>query len=186
MKRIIALGLAIVLVMAAAVPALAITPGDEHNVGGTVVVVGGDPTANDPPVVKCKWETAAASPAADDDPLKPGLQVDPVVPQGTKTVYFWAVVTDENSLDQLQSVWAEIFHPADCTLKDQIELSPLLPYDATGWAQAQSMLNAADAAGLVTYGPGHDVSSTGTQLVKGEAILYRGELTFVHGQYGGY
>ncbi len=181
MKRIVFIILAVVLALGITVPVMA---QPEHDVDTKVEVTSGGGT-NSTPIIKAKWETAGTGCAKDDDTSKPGTQVDPNVPQGDKTVYFWAVVTD-TSLQDLTGVWVDIWYPDGITLKDQIQLSQ--HYDASQWVQAQNCVTAADTAGLVVYDPDPniDFADVLVELQKGTAWLFRGQYTFTHGQYGGF
>lgn len=183
MKKVLAILLALVLVLAFSVPVMASVT--------EVEMIGSDENAY-VPIVKAKWETSDSWCSSDDDTTKSGTQVLPIVPQGEKTVYFWAVVTDRPLLD-IKHVWAEIYHP-DETLKVQIELEQIYctPWGEDNWLAAADCLEYADLAGLVKYGltnlDGDDIDfgDVYTELFKGEAKMYKGSLTFVHGQPGGF
>ena len=183
MKKALGILLALVLVLAFSVPVMASVT--------EVEMIGSDENAY-VPIVKAKWETSDSWCSADDDPTKSGTQVNPNVPQGNVTAYFWAVVTDKPLAD-IKHVWAEIYHP-DGTLKVQIELEQMYctPWTEANWLQAAECLGYADEADLVTYGSTNldgdaiDFDDVYTELFKGEAKMYRGELTLEHGQPGGF
>ena len=118
MKRALAIGIALVVCLALAVPVMAngITTEVDITAGG------------DPPIVKCKWETPddcdPCYPTYLDecgDPCNtPGTQVlatpgtldtegMPVI--GVKPVQYWAVVTHELGMDYINKVYADVYHP---------------------------------------------------------------------------
>jgi len=178
MKKLIGI-LLLVVAIAMSLPMQAMA----LDVDTQVEVIGGGGT-NNAPFIKCKWETSGPLANNDDNPLKPGLQANPIVPQGEKTVYFWAVVTDDDSMDQITGVWAEIFKP-DGTLKHQIELTQIFCTEPD-WPKASAAVQAAADAELLTIAPGMTLDEVKTELIKGEAKLYKGSMTFVHGQWGGF
>ena len=195
MKKLIAIALALAMALAlslTAIPAMANTNEAETKVE---VVSGGG--TNHQPVIKAKWETSGPYCNSDDNTVKPGLQANPNVPQGTKTVYFWAVVSDPDSLDQITGVWVDLYKP-DGTLKVQIELEQVYCTEPE-WPNAAVCVQAAADADLLVLGEMYDVSDPDnwiivpatlddvkTELIKGEAKLYKGSHDFVHGQWGGF
>jgi hypothetical protein len=168
-KKLIAVILAVVLVVAIAVPAFA-------NGGTTDVTVtaGG----GSPPIVKCKWETP------DDGDTGSGTQV---LPSGTyqvyKEVHFWAVVTDPEGVETVSHVFADVFHPAgppeNGSFKYQLEL--LLVDQAAGLAAFE----AAELADLITYNTGHTPETVLHQLEQGLARVYEGTQVLSYHQPAG-
>jgi hypothetical protein len=94
----------------------------------------GDTSSNPAPIIKCKWEydqlvycdcvdPCVCDPTClehDACPCADGLQVKPVI--GGKTyVEYYAVVTDESGVGDIEKVYADVWHP-DCSFKYQIEL----------------------------------------------------------------
>ena len=74
---------------------------------------------NLPPIVKVKWEYDEDD-GYHDASVSPGLQVAPNL-FGTRTVGYYAVVTDPNGRETVASVYADVWHP-DGSYKYQIEL----------------------------------------------------------------
>jgi len=67
-----------------------------------------------PPVILAKWETDATSSLEDGDVTHqtPGSQFNPPGTfQGTKTIYYYAIVTDAQGPDVIDEVFAEVWHP---------------------------------------------------------------------------
>jgi hypothetical protein len=78
-------------------------PGEEVTVSATVAVAA--------PEVVCKCE------GPDDDPVKPGTQVEPNLWPDTKTVMKCAIVCDPNSIGDIKYVNATTYYP-DGTIKE--------------------------------------------------------------------
>lgn len=175
MKKALTIVLALALSLALVGPVLA---NNGQDVETNVTVIGGGGSS---PVIKCKWETAWTWANGDDDLTKDGLQVDlSVIPQGSKTVYYWAVAADPNF--DVSKVWADVYEPCD-VFKYQVQLDQIY-CDTPVWAVAD--LELADAAGLITYGPGHDLASVSQQLLDEQAKMYKGQADLEHPQPGGY
>ena len=88
-------------------------------------VLGGSST---PPIVKCKWETPDDGDPDHVTPLTQTLPVlgDPDGTEGLKAVKYWAVCTDDEGVGTVESVYADVYHPAGPPLyeswKYQLEL----------------------------------------------------------------
>ena len=78
-------------------------PGEEVTVSATVAVAA--------PEVVCKCE------GPDDDPVKPGTQVEPNLWPDTKTVMKCAIVCDPNGIDNIKYVNATTYYP-NTTIKE--------------------------------------------------------------------
>lgn len=214
-KTVMLLGVALILALVMALmagPAMASTP----KVIDTDATITGDDTGGSPPIIKGKWEkfhhpngTDPASPHAasvdfyDDDPVAGGMQVFPpgeADKQGIVDVEFWAVVTDPQGTDDIQFVYADVYHPAADGSAAQVDfkyevmlLQVCCDYlDPGVRAVAIAEMTAADAAGAITYG---DIPADGTytlddlihQYEKGEAKIYMGhEVLDYHQPWGWY
>jgi hypothetical protein len=131
------------------------------------------------PIVKCKWETP------DDDPATPGTQVDPPgVFGGTKTVTYWAVVTDEEDNGHVGQVYVDVYHPAgppeNGSFKYEVPMN-----EVDKFAVGIPEFEAAAAAGLVVYGPGHTYDTVLNQLQKCVAEVWMGSADLDYHQPAG-
>jgi len=112
MKKVMALVLTLVLLLAIVVPTAAFAE-DMNTTSSVNVATGGGET----PFVKCKWEQQppAVEPSLEDgDPTHatPGFQIlPPLVAGATKTIQYFAVVTDEEDGGNVQQVFADVYHP---------------------------------------------------------------------------
>jgi hypothetical protein len=166
-KKLIAVILAVVLVVAIAVPAFAETTEVTVTAGG-----------GSPPIVKCKWETP------DDGDTGPGTQV---LPSGTyqvyKEVHFWAVVTDPEGVETVSNVFVDVYHPAgppeNGSFKYQLEL---LEVDQAAGITAFENAWTGD---LITFNTGHDYDSVLHQLQQGLARVYEGTQVLSYHQPAG-
>ena len=87
--------------------------------GGGTTQGGSDNLA---PYIKVKWEYDLEA-SCHDSCIDAGLQVAPNL-YGTRTVGYYAVVTDPNGRETVSAVYADIWHP-DGSFKYQIELSKI-------------------------------------------------------------
>jgi hypothetical protein len=136
------------------------------------------------PFVKVKWEGTVGTTVAkcwkDDDLLTNGIQVDPV-PDGDKTIYFFAICTSLSGVDTIDHVYADVYHP-DCTFKYQIELTHHLDSDADPNIVLQ-MLEAVNTnnPSILTYttelyrGEVVDYDEVYEEVLQGEADLWWGQ-----------
>lgn len=65
----------------------------------------------EPPVVKVKWEMLAGTQGADDSTAAGSQVLPPVEFEGTTGVTYCAVATDENGVDDLNAVYADLYFP---------------------------------------------------------------------------
>ena len=120
----------------------------------TEAVVGGG--TGSPPYVCAKFETP------DHDSTANGTQIAPV-PGSMRSVKFYVVVGDPNSVDDVSAVYIKVYHP-DGSLKYQLDaIRPdwtVIPYggmidmdgDCTGNTTVPDALAALDAENRITYG----------------------------------
>jgi len=193
MKKVMALVLTLVLLLAIVVPSAAFATTSSVNVAS-----GGGET----PFVKCKWEQqpVAVNPNLEDgDPshVDPGFQIlPPLVAGATKTIEYYAVVTDEEDGGNLQQVFADVYHPmySPAPYGDEVVGGVLsLPYfkyeiPFSPWqGDKYSMIdkfNAAWEAGLVTLG-GFTYDDIIYELDKGTAKLWMGQAEIDYEQPAG-
>jgi hypothetical protein len=124
------------------------------------VISGG---SDSPPVIKAKWELP------DDNPLMPGTQVDP--PMAHDVVLqreYYAVVTDPQGIFDINRVYVDVYHP-DGSFKYQAEL-----FQVHDVPIATAMVLDADAAGVITYGPGFTLDDLIEEIEQFEAKLFKG------------
>ena len=83
-----------------------------------------------PPVVKAMWahdagdSSAVASESGDPSHLTLGVQIAPNIGfQATKQITFAAIVTDENGVDNITHVYADVYELDNTTLKFEVELT---------------------------------------------------------------
>jgi len=157
------------------------------------VIVGyvyfGNKPIPDRPVVICKWETDLSGSLEDGDPthMIPGSQFFPDVAfEGTKTIQYHAVVTDEEDGGDIYLTFAKIFHPGlpygDESLKYQVHMKNK-GYNASVRSE---FLTACDA-GLVTFNEELDVNQSYAvyKLKTGTATLWTGEAEIHYNQPAG-
>jgi hypothetical protein len=120
-KKILAIALAVIAILALSLPAAA----DSIDTG---VVVSNAEGA--PPVVKAMWEhdagpaSAVASESGDPSHLTLGVQIAPNIGfQATKQITFAAIVTDERGVDNITHVYADVYELDNTTLKFEVELT---------------------------------------------------------------
>jgi hypothetical protein len=125
-KKLIAVAIAILIVMAFSMPALAATP--PASLGTSVTVISGNGAA---PVVKALWESDGTL----TDPPTPtvesgdaghttlGVQIAPNLGfQAKKYVTIYAIVTDLAGVGNITHVYADVLNP-DRSLKFEVELT---------------------------------------------------------------
>ena len=131
MKKIITI-MAILCMVIMTVPAMAdwdqcvdepqITTINTHTTVLGTTIPGGTTqggSENLPPYIKVKWEYDEEA-AEHDSCIDLGLQVAPEL-FGTRTVGYYAVVTDPNGRETVANVYADVYHP-DGSYKYQVEL----------------------------------------------------------------
>lgn len=204
MKKLLVIGLALVLCAAFAVPAFAATVDTDISVVSDGVA----------PIVKCKWETPD-----DADPghacfgtqtlANPGTVIDGTPCElviGEKQVCYWAVVTHTVSMELISGVYADVYHPLaakQLNLSGEIDLTPgldgdsewcgshkyqveLLPYMVDNNPAAVVAFQSAVDQNLVTFN-GYDAAEIIEELVEGNAELYMGcEIIHNHQPAGDY
>jgi hypothetical protein len=157
----------------------AITIGSEFGYGyGYEIVYSG-------PIVKCKWEQLPEEPY-DDDPKTEGLQVLPPLSAGAKRpILYYAVVTHEKGVANIQRVDADVYHPDGSpepygpSVEGGVIRMPYFKYElpleylCTGDA-AEDMVTQAYDMGLVTFNEDYDIYEVLGELDKGTAELWVG------------
>ena len=172
MKIVLAVLMTLALAVGLAFPAVA--NGGSVTTGANVQTGGGQI-----PVVKAKWETP------DEDPIKAGTQVlPPVVYGGTKTVTYWAVVTDEEDNGDVAQVYVDVYHPAgppeNGSFKYEVPMHKVNKFDV-----GIPAFNAAVAAGIVTYNTGFDAAEVLFELNKCTAEVWSGSADLSYHQPAG-
>lgn len=118
-----------------------------------------------PPIVKCKWEQDATTELEDGDADHSisGAQFNPPGEKcGLKTITYYAIVTDEEDMGDVDQVYVDVFHPAGspppycCYDGPQAGGNPLFKYEVpmskvTDQSTMLALLAAADDADLVTF-----------------------------------
>jgi hypothetical protein len=133
MKRLIAIVIAVIAVLAMTAPAMAADPtvtptATPIGVGTGVNISGG---SGDEPIIKCKWESSSIAgndETGDPSHLTSGTQIyPPVTFQGNVPIYFWAIAHD-NPLEDISNVYVDVFHPEGYpeqeSFKFQVILAP--------------------------------------------------------------
>ncbi len=180
MKKVLAILLALVLVLAFSVPALAVTTGVTVEEGGGNI-----------PVIKCKWEET------DMDLTVPGVQIIPSCQFEVSTpVYYFVVVTDVEDNGNVGQVWVDVYHPDDwpdpdtgeCgTFKYEVPLDRWVKSTDAIKEQVKQRFTDADNAGLVTYAAGYDYDDVLDELDKCTAdVWYDFEYLEYHQPAGNY
>jgi hypothetical protein len=180
MKKLIVLTLTVIMVLSLVAPGIALAdsiPGDtsvEINVGENV------------PIVKAKWEQLKCDPY-DDDPTTPGLQVyPPLVAGAMRAIEYYAVVTHEAGVANIQRVDADVYHPVGSpepygpSVEGGVIPAPYFKYEipmtylCTG-DQAEQMLQSAYDMGLVKFAdPPYNLAEVLGELDKGTAEIWVG------------
>lgn len=192
MKKLLAIALALVLLVALAVPVMADGTKDADT---EATVLGGD---GSPPTVKCKWETSGPGcdvESGDPTHLTPGTQIDPIIDEAAQTcqaeVHYWAFVTDPQGVSNIDEVAVDVFEPApDGTYiwKYKVVLEQIYCSPSPDKAAMKSALNCADAANLVTYDPAYDlneIAGDNGEIDQGSVKLYHGSAIIEGHQPGG-
>jgi hypothetical protein len=137
MNKIVVLGVILMMALAITPGILAVEPEETYNqthnqtpgIGTFVTINQGE---GHEPWIKCKWETILPPYVEnetgneildhylDDDMVAAGIQINPVL-MGTKTVYYYALVTDYEGVGGVQHVYVDVYHP-DGQFKYQFEL----------------------------------------------------------------
>ena len=173
LATLLSLIIAIALIAPLAIHAQAPPEESEVEVPTIVNVLSG---SGDPPVVKAKWELP------DDDPNKPGTQIfPPLIHNASLTVEYYAVVTDQQGIDDIDRVYVDVYHP-DGTFKYQVQL-----YQVEDVSEAVAMIEDAADKGVITLAPGFTVADLIHEVEKYEAKVFvgEGELSY-HQPYGNY
>ncbi|MFC1948544.1 hypothetical protein ACFLXY_11575, partial [Chloroflexota bacterium] len=143
------------------------------------------------PVVKAKWEQQPADiePSLEDgDPghLIHGFQIlPPLQACTTKTICYYAVVTDEEDMGNVAQVFADVYHPMYSPepygpsvtggIQNLDYFKYEIPFENIGTGdEAEDIVTAAYDAGLITFNPGYDLDDVLYELDKGVANLWRG------------
>lgn len=191
MKKLLAIALALVLLVALAVPVMA-DGSKDADTEATVLGGGGSP-----PIVKCKWETSsevADSESGDPSHLILGTQIDPIIDEVAMTcqatVYYWAFVTDPQGISNIGEVCVDVFEPKDSTYiwKYKVVLQPIYDGPTPDKAAMKAAINAADRAHLVTYDPAYslaEIAGANGEIDQSKVRLYRGSAIIEKHQPGG-
>jgi len=151
-----------------------------------VNVAGGtDDPSNHAPVIKAKWEYDLDH--GEDAAPDTGLQVAPTL-HGSVKVGFYAVVTDDEGVNTVQAVYADVWHP-DGQFKYQIELTPI-GFDDYGYYNKVSVLSIWDHVVAEHYDiikfNGYSEDDIREELDQELAYIYYGEAYISYCQPGGY
>lgn len=192
MKKIAILLFSIILILGLIAPSAAFAASSEVTVatgGGSI------------PAVKCKWEQqpVAVEPSMEDGDvphLVPGFQINPPLVAGaTKTIEYYAVVTDEEDMGNLAQVFADVYHPAGSpepygpSVVGGVQSLPYfkyeIPYCKLGHSATEiAMVQAAYDADLITFGS-YTLEDIMFELDKGTADLWRGQAEIDYEQPAG-
>jgi hypothetical protein len=185
MKKIIVLTLTVLMVLSLVAPGIAQAqepiPGDTS----VNVATGG----GEYPVVKCKWESEPNDPnyeSGDPTHITDGFQIlPPLEACTTKTICYYAVVTDEEDGGEVSQVFADVYHPAGSpepygpSVVGGVMDYPYFKYEVkfepwgTGDAAEQKVMWAYED-GLITFNPDYDLEDVLYELDKGTAWLWYG------------
>jgi len=180
MKKLIAIVIAIIAVLAMTVPVMA---ADTSAGTGVTISLG-----TNPPIIKCKWEQEPITELESGDPshLTPFTQINPpLVHMATKPIEYFAVITDEEEGGNILQAFAYVFHPDGSPAPYNADVAPGGPYfkykvvftNLGHDAAAIAKVNAANAAGLIKFDPRFNIAEiTGTdgEMPKGNADLWYG------------
>jgi hypothetical protein len=194
-KKILALTLTVLLVLAVLAPTAALA--DTTGSTGVQVATGGGAT----PTVMCKWEQQPIEDLEDADPthIDPGFQITPpMVKCMTKTICYYAVVTDEEDGGAVGQAFADVYHPDnspypyDDSVVGGIPEGGLpyfkyeVPFTIIGHDElAQAIVTTAFEAGLITFNESENISSVNYALDKGFADVWSGCAEIDYEQPGG-
>jgi hypothetical protein len=181
---IISIVTALVTLLVMAVPVSAASTQVNVSVGGGTV-----------PAVKCKWEQQPVSvnpnlEDGDSPHAVPGFQIlPPVVKCKTKTIEYYAVVTDVEDGGNLSQAFADVYHPTGSPepygpskvggvqnlpyFKYEVPFVDLQAGGAITKAAAAVIVNSAYTKGLITFG-NYTIADVLYELDKGTAHLWMG------------
>jgi hypothetical protein len=137
------------------------------------------------PIVKCEWEQLPEE-LYDDDAYTDGLQVLPPLNAGAKRpILYYAVVTHERGVANIQRVDADVYHPDGSpepygpSTEGGVIRMPYFKYElpleyyCTG-DQAETIVTIAHDRNLITFNEGYDIYEVLNELDKGTAELWVG------------
>ncbi|MDD5094241.1 MAG: hypothetical protein PHV74_07675 [Dehalococcoidia bacterium] len=197
MKKMICMMIVIVALLATAVPvALA------ADIGTSVTI---STSGANIPVVKCKWEqdTTVGADLESGDVTHAlydtgANSVDsqflpPLAKCATKTIYYYAVVTDAEDMGNVQQVWVDVFHPEGSPAPYSTSTDPLgplfkyeIPFTKIGFDQAsRDIVTDAFNAHLITFDPTFDLDEVIFEMTKGTAALWMGQAEIDYEQPAG-
>jgi len=182
-KKILALTLTVLLVLAVLAPTAALAETTSVN-----VALGG----GELPIVKCKWEQQPVDVCPnleDGDPThaEAGFQILPPLEAGaTKTICYYTVVTDEEDGGNVSQAFADVYHPMYSPMPYGAEVTggilglgyfkyeiPFAMYDGDKW-EMMAVVQTAYDAGLITFNTEYDLTEVLYELEKGTAKLWVG------------
>jgi len=191
-KKILALTLTVLLVIAVLAPTAALAQEIPGTTAVNVAEGGGTP-----PVVMCKWEQQplAVNPNYEDsDPAHsiPGFQLlPPLAACATKTIEYYAVVTDNESGGNVAQVFADVYHPEGSPepygpsvvggVWNDNEGLPYFKYEVKfaiselPKEEQADMVYDAWLAGLIEFGPDMDIEEVIRLINKGTAKVWWGD-----------
>jgi hypothetical protein len=198
-KKLIAIVIALIAVLAMTVPAMADDPAPPATPIGVGTGVGISGGSGEEPVIKCKWESstiAGNDETGDATHLVSGPQIYPPVSfQGEVPIYFW-IVANDNPLEDISVVYVDVFHPEGYPEQKSWKFQVILqPWDSANLSaitgpQASAAIdkfNAALANGLVTFNDGYTATDVTSEIAQGEAYLWYGYYTmYYHQPWGHY
>jgi hypothetical protein len=192
MKKIIVLTLTVLMVLSLVAPGIALAETTEVN-----VAEGGGQS----PIVKCKWESEPDDPnyeSGDPTHQTDGFQIlPPLAACTTKTICYYAVVTDNESMGNVAQVFADVYHPQgspypyDDSVVAGVDPMPYFKYEVPfsylyTRDQAEAMVWEAYYMGLITFNdPDYDIDDVIYELDKGTAALWMGCEEIDYEQPGG-
>jgi hypothetical protein len=192
MKKIIVLTLTVLMVLSLVAPGIALAETTEVN-----VAEGGGQS----PIVKCKWESEPDDPnyeSGDPTHQTDGFQIlPPLAACTTKTICYYAVVTDNESMGNVAQVFADVYHPQgspypyDDSVVGGVDPMPYFKYEVPfsylyTRDQAEAMVWEAYYMGLITFNdPDYDIDDVIYELDKGTAALWMGCEEIDYEQPGG-
>jgi hypothetical protein len=127
-----------------------------------------------PPIIKCKWEQDLTPTLEDGDPghSTPGSQfLPPCEYQGKKAVQYWAVVTDPEGVNTIETVDACVYHPAGPPECGSFKYQKIMT-KVDKWTVGIPAYEAARDAGLVHYQTGIDDAEVMYELDKCTAHVW--------------
>ena len=195
MKKLIVLTLTVLMVLSLVAPGIALA--SETGSTSVNVATGG----GEYPVVKCKWEIEPNDPnyeSGDPAHLTPGTQINPPLAAcTTKTICYYAVVTDEEDGGDVSQVFADVYHPNGSpepygpSVVGGVDPMPYFKYEVpfsyyvTG-DPAEAIVWDAYYMGLITFNSDYDINDVIYELDKGTAAIWYGCEEIDYEQPGGY